>query len=348
MKTDGAMKTVAEIAALVDGAVEGDGDVQITGLAGLRAARSGDISFLASRKYDAILADTKAAAVLVRTDWEGNSPCPLIRVKKPDAAMTQIALELAPEYPGATPGVHPSAVVADDVEIGEGACVGPLCVLEDGVVVGKGALLVASCYLGAGARVGEDSVLHAHVSVREGCTIGARTIIHDGSVIGSDGFGYDRQDDGSWVKIPQVGIVEVGDDVEIGSCTTIDRGRFGRTVIENGVKIDNLVQIAHNTVVGENTAMASQVGVAGSTVIGRNVQMAGKASAVGHITIGDNAIIGGNSAAHKDVAPGGILMGFMGRPPMAWKRIRAAQEHLPELLRRVKKLEQEVENLKEE
>jgi UDP-3-O-[3-hydroxymyristoyl] glucosamine N-acyltransferase len=188
--------------------------------------------------------------------------------------------------------------------------------------------------------------LHAHVSVREGCTVGARTIIHDSAVIGSDGFGYDRRDDGSWVKIPQVGTVEVGEDVAIGACTTIDRGRFGRTVIENGVKIDNLVQVAHNSVVGENTAMAGQSGVAGSTVIGRNVQMAGKASAVGHITVGDSAIIGGNCAAAKDVEPGEILMGFFGRPHMTWKRIRAAEERLPELVRRVKALEKALEDVK--
>jgi UDP-3-O-[3-hydroxymyristoyl] glucosamine N-acyltransferase len=339
------MKTVAEIAELVDGVVEGDGSVSITGLAGLREARPGDLSLLSSRKYKAMLADTRAAAILVRSDWNGSSPCPVIRVEDPDAAMTRIALALAPEYPGAEEGVHPSAVVADGVEIGEGACIGPLCVLEEGVAVGKGAVLVASCYLGAGARVGEDSVLHAHVSIREGCIIGARTIVHDNAVIGSDGFGYDRQDDGRWVKIPQVGIVEVGDDVEIGACTAIDRGRFGRTIIENGVKIDNLVQVGHNTVVGANTAMAGQVGVAGSTVIGRNVQMAGKASAAGHMAIGDNAVIGGNCAAVNDVAPGEILMGFMGRPHMTWKRIRAAEERLPELVRRVKALEKAVGDL---
>ncbi len=342
------MKTVAEIAELVGGAVEGDERTEITGLAGLREARPGDLSLLSDHKYAAMLADTKAAAVLVRNDWEGNSPCPVIRVESPDAAMTHIALALAPEYPGAETGVHPSAVVADGVEIGENACVGPLCVLEEGVAIGKGAVLVAACYLGAGARVGADSVLHAHVSVREGCIIGARTIIHDSAVIGSDGFGYDRQEDGRWVKIPQVGIVEVGDDVEVGACTAIDRGRFGRTTIENGAKIDNLVQVAHNSVVGENTAMAGQSGVAGSTVIGKNVQMAGKASAGGHITIGDGSIIGGNSAVVKDVEPGTVMMGFFGRPHMTWKRIRAAEERLPELMRRVKHLEQAIEQLKQE
>jgi len=340
------MKTVTEIARLIDGVVEGDGEIQITGLAGLREARPGDLSLLTSRKYESFLSETKAAAVLVRSDWEGSSPCALIRVENPDVAMTRVALSLAPEYPGAEVGVHPSAVVADGVEIGKNACIGPLCVLEEGAAVGSGAVLVASCYLGAGARVGDDSVLHAHVSVREGCTIGARTIIHDGAVIGSDGFGYERQDDGSWVKIPQVGIVEVGDDVEIGANTTIDRGRFGRTVIENGVKIDNGAQIAHNVIVGENTAMAAQAGIAGSTMIGRNVQIAGKAGAVGHITIGDNAIIGGNCAVAKDVEPGSVMMGFMGRPHMTWKRIRAAEEHLPELLRRVKALEKALEDLR--
>ncbi len=337
--------TVAEIAERIAGVVEGDGAVPITGLAGLRAARPGDLSLLVSPKYESILLDTKAAAVLVRTDWKGRSPCPLIRVESPDAAMTHIALTLAPEYPGTEAGVHPSAVVADGVEIGEGACIGPLCVLEKGVAIGKDAVLVASCYLGAGARVGEDSVLHAHVSIREGCIIGARTIIYDGAVIGSDGFGYDRQDDGSWVKIPQVGIVEVGDDVEIGANTTIDRARFGRTTIENGVKLDNLVQVAHNVVVGENSAMAGQAGIAGSTVVGRNVRIGGKASVAGHLSVGDNVIIGGSTGIAKDLKPGEIVMGFVGRPHMTWKRIHAAEERLPELVRKVKVLEQKVEEL---
>ncbi len=341
------MKTVAEIAQFVDGVVEGDADVQITGLAGLREAQPGDLSLLVSAKYAAMLAQTQAAAVLVKSDWEGRSPCPVIRVKDPNVAMTMLALELSPDTPALEPGVHPSAVLAADVQIGDGACIGPLCVLEAGVSVGKDAVLVASCYLGAGASVGEQSVLHAHVSVREGCTIGARTIVHDGAVIGSDGFGYEPQADGRWVKIPQVGIVEVGDDVEIGANTTIDRARFGRTIIKNGAKIDNLVQIAHNVVVGENTAMAAHVGIAGSTVIGRNVQMGGKASSAGHLTIGDGAIMGGNCGAVVDLEPGSISMGYVARPHMAWKRIRSAEERLPELLRRVKKLEKTLEALEQ-
>ncbi|MDP6491635.1 MAG: UDP-3-O-(3-hydroxymyristoyl)glucosamine N-acyltransferase [Kiritimatiellia bacterium] len=341
------MKTVSEIAELVDGVVEGDASATITGLAGLREARPGDLSLLMSHKYAAALADTKAAAVLVRADWQGQSSCALIRVANPDAAMTQIALALAPDYPATEPGVHPTAVVADSVVLGEGVCVGPLCVLEEGVEVGKGAVLVASCFLGAGARVGEDSVLHAHVSVREGCRLGARVLVHDGAVIGGDGFGFEHQDDGRWAKIPQVGIVEIGDDVEIGANTTVDRARFGRTVIANGVKIDNLVQIGHNVHVGENTAMAAQVAIAGSTMLGRGVQMGGRSGAIGHVTIGDNAIVGGNSAVAKDVEPGAMMVGFMARPHMKWKRIRAAEERLPELLHRVKKLEQLIEELKQ-
>jgi UDP-3-O-[3-hydroxymyristoyl] glucosamine N-acyltransferase len=341
------MKTVSEIAELVDGVVEGDGSASITGLAGLREARPGDLSVLMSHKYAAALADTRATAVLVRADWQGQSSSALIRVANPDAAMTRIALALAPDYPAPEPGVHPTAVVADNVVLGEGVCIGPLCVLEEGVEVGKGAVLVALCALGAGARVGEDSVLHAHVSVREGCSLGARTLVHNGAVIGSDGFGFERQDDGRWVKIPQVGIVEIGDDVEIGANTTIDRARFGRTVIANGVKIDNLVQVGHNVVVGENTAMAAQVAIAGSTMLGRGVQMGGRSGAIGHVTIGDNAIVGGNSAVVKDVEPGAMMVGFMARPHMKWKRIRAAEEHLPELVRRLKQLERTVEELKQ-
>ncbi len=341
------MKTVGEVAAWVDGVVEGDADVGITGLAGLREAQPGDLSLLANSRYEALLGSTQAAAVLVGPDWRGTSPCPVIRVQNPDAAMTRIALEMAPAYPGAVPGIHASAVVAESAEIADGASVGPLCVVGDGAVIGKGAVLVASCYIGPGARVGEASVLHAHVSLREGCTIGARTIVHDGAVIGADGFGYHRQDDKRWAKIPQVGIVEIGDDVEVGANTTIDRARFGCTRIGNGVKIDNLVQVGHNVVVGDHTAMAAFVALAGSTAIGRNVRMAGKAASVGHVTIGDDAIIGGNAGVARDVAPGGVMMGYVARPHMSWKRINAAEERLPDLVRKLKQLERKVEAMEE-
>lgn len=342
------MKTVADIAALVNGVVEGDGAKPISGLAGLREAQAGDLSLLVGRRYAAALAATKAAAVLVPADWEGRSPCPLIRVAQPDAAMTRIALALAPDYAAPVPGVHPAAVVADNVEMGDEVSIGPLCVVDDGARIGNRAVLVATCCVGAGARVGDDVVLHAHVSVREGCRIGPRTIIHDGAVIGSDGFGYVRGDDTRWTKIPQVGIVDIGADVEIGANTTIDRGRFGRTIIEDGVKIDNQVQVAHNSVIGANTAMAAQSGLAGSTVVGRNVQMGGKASAAGHLVIGDDSIIGGNCGLPGDVAPGSILMGYVARPHMTWKRINAAETRLPELVRKVRKLEQAIEALKQQ
>lgn len=340
--------TLAEIAELLEGTVEGDGTVQITGLAGLREACPGDLSLLTNRKYEAALAETQAAAVLVRTRWKGKTPCSLIRVENPDAAMTQVALAMAPARPAPPAGVHPSAVVADNAVLGDEVSMGPHCVIEAGVTVGKGTVLFAGCYLGTDVHVGDGTTLYPHVSVHEGCRIGSRTTIHDGTVIGSDGFGYDRQEDGSWVKIPQVGIVEIGDDVEIGANVTIDRARFGRTRIGNGVKLDNLIQIAHNVVIGENTAIAARTGVAGSTTIGRNVRIGGQASVIGHVTIGDNSILTGCSTAIRDMPPGSFWMGHVAAPHKEWKRIHAATQHLPELTRKVTALEQTVEELKRE
>ena len=340
--------TLSAIARMVDGTVEGDGDTLVTGLAGLREAQSGDLSLLMSRKYAAALSETQAAAVLVRSRWSGESPCPVIRVADPAAAMTQVAVATKPEYPPPAAGVHPSAVVAGDVVLADDVTIGPLCVLEAGVRVGQGTVLVASCYLGAGVAVGEQSMLYPHVSVREGCRIGSRTTIHNGSVIGSDGFGYDRQEDGSWVKIPQVGIVEIGDDVEIGANVTIDRSRFGRTLIGDGVKLDNLSQIAHNVVIGENSAVAAMCGIAGSTVFGRNVQMGGMSGSAGHLTIGDNASVAGHSTVLKDVPPGSFYMGHVAMPHKEWKRIHAAELHLPELVRKMAELERTIEGLKQQ
>lgn len=339
---------LSDIAQLVDGTVEGDGSVQVTGLAGLREAQPGDLSLLMNRKYLTALAETQAAAVLVRRQWTGQSPCPVIRVADPAAAMTQVALATRPDYPLPQPGVHPTAVLADDVVLADGVTIGPLCVLEAGVQVGPGTVLVASCYLGAGVHVGAQSMLYPHVSVREGCLIGSRTTIHNGTVIGSDGFGYDRREDGSWDKIPQVGIVELGDDVEIGANVAIDRARFGRTLIGNGVKLDNLNQIAHNVVIGENTAIAGLCAIAGSTVFGRNVQMGGMSGSAGHLIIGDNASVAGHSTVLKDVPPGTFYMGHVAMPHKEWKRMHAAQLHLPELVRKVAELERTIEKLKQE
>ena len=249
---------VDEIAGAVEGVLEGDGSVEVTGLAGLTDAGAGELSFLASPRYASAVAETGASAVIVSEGWAGTCPCAVIKVKDPDKAFAVACGLLAPPPVEVAPGIHPTAVIAGDVALGGDVRVGPYCVLEPGVAVGNRTVLSAGCYLGHGTKLGEDCRLYPGVGVRERVRIGDRAVIHNGVVIGSDGFGYYR-DEGKWRKIPQTGTVEIGDDVEIGANTVIDRARFGRTVIGNGVKIDNLVQVAHNVSIGDDTAIAGLI-----------------------------------------------------------------------------------------
>ncbi len=338
--------TAADIAALVDGRVDGDGRVVVDGVAALAEAGPSDLSFLANPRYAAQVAETRAAAVLVPEDWRGASPCALIRVRNVDAAFGRIAAALGPAPIHYTAGVHPTAVVADDAQLGDGVAIGPYCVVAPGARIGARSVLVAHCYVGHAAVVGADALLYPFVSVRERVRLGDRVIVHGGAVIGSDGFGY-APVDGEWRKIPQIGTVELGDDVEIGANATIDRARFGKTVIARGTKIDNLVQIAHNVRVGEHTAMAAQVGISGSTHIGHHVQLGGQAGLAGHLTVGDRAIVGAQAGVTKDVPAATFVSGY---PAMDHKRAMKLQAHLarlPELKQRLTELETRLAALEE-
>jgi UDP-3-O-[3-hydroxymyristoyl] glucosamine N-acyltransferase len=337
--------TLAALAARLGGELQGDGSVPVGGLAGLEDAGPGDLSFLADPRRAEALRQTRAAAVLVARDWDGEAPCPVIRVADPHRAMTAAAQELIPAADRPAPGVHPTAVLAGDVELGEGVSVGPHVVLGRGVRIGARTVLQAGCVLAEEVTVGEDGLFYPHVTVRERCRIGHRVILHNGAVIGSDGFGYDRRPDGSWSKIPQLGIVVVGDDVEIGANTTVDRARFGRTVIGNGVKLDNLVQIAHNVQVGDHTAMAALCGIAGSTRIGRRCQLGGKAATVGHVTVGDDCVLAGATNVVRDIEPGQFVMGYAATPHKDYKRIHVATQRLPQLVQTVRELEQKIREL---
>ncbi len=338
--------TVAEIARKLGADFEGDGDCQITGLAGLLEARAGDISFLSNPRYATAAADTQASAVVVSLDWARPSKASaLIRAGNPDKAFAQIAEWFTPPAVEHPAGIHPAAVVSPDTNIAKSASIGPLCVIEPGVSVGDRTVISAGCYLGHDVAIGQDSKLYPHVTVRERCQIGNRVIVHNGTVIGSDGFGYTVDGKGVRHKIPQIGIVVIGDDVEIGANVTIDRARFGKTRIGNGVKIDNLVQIAHNVVIGDNTVIVAQVGIAGSAHVGARVIVAGQAGVGGHITVGDGAIIAGQAGATKDVPPNDVVVGFPAVSRREFAQHQANVAHLPALREKVAELEKRIKEL---
>jgi UDP-3-O-[3-hydroxymyristoyl] glucosamine N-acyltransferase len=334
------MPTVSQLAALVGGEVfSGSGDTVIDGPASLADAQPGEISFFAHPRYANDLKQTRASAVLVPRDFTGETSAACIRVDNPSGAFTRITGEFVREPEPPPAGVHPSAVVHPGAQVAPDASVGEQAVVMPGAVIGPRSIVMAGSYVGAGARLGASCLLHPHAVVHHGCLLGDRVILHSGVVVGSDGFGYDTRD-GRHVKIPQSGIVVVENDVEIGANTTIDRARFGRTVIGEGTKIDNLVMIAHNVVIGKHCIVCAQVGIAGSAQIGDYVILAGQAGLVGHIRIGDGAIVGAQTGVSNDIEPGARVVGSPPRPIGEWKRSIVRVDKLPELYDRVKKLEQ--------
>ena len=333
------MPTVSQLAALVGGEVfSGSGDTPIDGPASLADAQPGEISFFAHPRYAHDLKQTRASAVLVPRDFAGETSAACIRVDNPSAAFTRITGEFVREPAPAPAGVHPSAVVHPGAQVAPDASIGEQAVLMPGAVIGPRSVVMAGAYVGAGARLGTGCLLHPHAVVHHGCLLGDRVILHSGVVVGSDGFGYDTKD-GRHVKIPQSGIVVVENDVEIGANTTIDRARFGRTFIGEGTKIDNLVMIAHNVVIGKHCIVCAQVGIAGSARIGDYVILAGQAGLVGHIRIGDGAIVGAQTGVSNDIEPGARVVGSPPRPIGEWKRSIVRVDRLAELYDRVKKLE---------
>lgn len=338
------MLTVDEIAAKLNGRVEGTGAVPIKSVASLKQAEAGDLAFLSNPRYLRDMAKTKASAVLVNEDWKGESSVTLIRVKSADAAFAQVAFWLARPAIAHKPGIHPSAVIAADAKIGKDVTIGPHCVVESGAVIGDGVVLVAQCYVGPFCEVGEKSHFYPLVSLREYCKVGKRVILHNGAVIGSDGFGYVKEGV-HWKKIPQVGIVVLGDDVEIGANTTIDRARFGETRIGNGTKLDNLIQVAHNVTIGEDSAMAAQVGISGSSHIGSRVQLGGQVGVAGHIAIGDDSVVMAQSGLSKDVSPSAVLFGSPAMPVLEAKKMHAHMMRLPELKQKIADLEARIKSL---
>ena len=329
----------------VGGTLDGDGDLEITAVAGLEEAGSGDISFLSNPKYAGQVARTEASAVIVPNDWDRPGKCALIRVENSDQVFAQIAELFYEEPPKPLQGVHPSAVVAKSVQLGKGVSVGANATLEEGVIVGENTVISPNCYVGFKTILGANTFLYPLVSIREFVRIGDRVIIHNGAVVGSDGFGYAVQEDASRTKIPQIGIVVIEDDVEIGANVTIDRARFGKTRIGKGTKIDNLVQIAHNVVIGEHSVLCGQAGISGSTTVGSRVILAGQAGLAGHLTVGDGAIVGAQAGVMKDVPAKEFVVGSPAMNHLQTKKLIANMITLPKFKEKLKRLEKLVAHL---
>ena len=336
-------KTLREVAQLVDGDVVGDETVVITGVCGIREAREGDLTFIANSKYIPLMRQTKASAIITSREIR-QAPKPIVRTDNPDLAFAKMVSLLAPNETVHPRGIHPTAVIGKNVKLGKEVTIQPYGVIGDNAVIGDRTILYTGVFVGEGAKIGNDTLIYPHVTVRERVEIGHRVIIHSGTVIGSDGFGFSTVK-GVHVKIPQIGIVKIEDDVEIGANVTIDRARFGVTQIKRGTKIDNLVQIAHNAVIGEHSIIVAQAGVSGSTTIGNGVILAGQAGVVGHIEVGDNTIVGAQSGVSKSVAPNSVVLGSPAKPIRQFKEVNARIQRIPKLYQEVRVLAKRVDEL---
>jgi len=343
--------TPEESAAIVQPrATRGGTTATVRGIAALGAARSGDLSFLGNPKYKADVARTQASVVLVPPDFAG-APQPgqlFLLVDVPSVALARLCARIEQTLrPPPPPGVHPSAVVAPGAWVAASASVGPQCVLEEGARVGERTHLQAAVFLGRDATVGDDCQLMPGVRVYGGCQLGHRVRLHANVVIGSDGFGYELVD-GRHEKIPQIGMAVVEDDVEIGAGSTVDRARFGRTAIGEGTKIDNLVQVGHNVVIGKHCIICAQVGISGSVTIEDYVMLAGQVGVAGHLTIGRGVKAGGKTGINTSVTPGAYINGNPAIPYMLERRITVLKQRLPDLFHRVEQLEEQLKELAKE
>ncbi len=334
--------TLGELAKALQARLDGDPARVVTGVAPLDSAGPDQISFLTDARYHDAARSSRAGAFLVASDG-ADLPAPMLRCAAPQQALIDLVRLFHPAAT-ASPGVDRTAVVAADARVDPTASVGPLSVIESGAVVGAGVRVHALVYVGCGVEIGEGTTVYPHVSLREGVRIGRRVVIHAGAVLGADGFGF-AFDGTAHRKVPQVGGVLIEDDVEIGANTTIDRATFGDTIVRRGTKIDNLVQIGHNVEVGEHSLLVAQVGVSGSSRLGRGVVLAGQVGVAGHVTVGDGVIAAAQSGIPSDLEAGAKVWGTPARPIGLARRIAVAEGRLPELLQRVRALEQRLEKL---
>ena len=333
-----------EICEHLNGDLSGDGDIEITGVSGIKEALPTQITFVANPKYIAAIGTTQAAAIIIGRGVAGNGK-PTIRVDNPYWAFVQVLEMFSWDKNHHTlPGIHETAILGKNVKLGERVSIQAFTYIADNVEIGNDTVIQPFVYIGEGTKIGADGLIYPHVNIREEVSIGDRVIIHCGAVIGSDGFGFAPVSNRHH-KIPQIGTVVIEDDVEIGANTTIDRATLSATLIKRGTKLDNLVQIAHNVEIGEDCCLAAQVGIAGSTIIGDRVNIAGHGGAAGHLTLGDDSVVYAKSAVTKDMPAGSHLSGFPARPHKQELRIHAATRKLPDMLPEFAKLQKRVAEL---
>ena len=337
-------KTLRELAEYVHGTVVGDDTLVISAVAGIEEAEPGQITFLANPKYRAKLLETRASAVIV-SHGEEVPDIAMIQVSDPYLAFAQI-LTVFSEKKHPLVGVHETCVIGENVVLGEQCAIGAHVTIGNQVTIGDRTIMYPGVVVGDNVTIGSDAIIYPNVSILQDVSIGHRVIIHSGTVIGSDGFGFAPDGEG-YYKIPQVGTVVIEDDVEIGANVTIDRAALGKTHIRRGVKIDNLVQIAHNVVIGENSIIVSQVGISGSTKVGNHVTLAGQVGLVGHIQIGDHVMIGAQSGVTKSVPDNATLSGSPAVNHRLWKKSQVSLLKLPDALKTIRTLEKRVRELEE-
>jgi len=337
--------TAREIADIVGGTLSGSPAEVVTGVAGIREAQEGDLTFVGSPKYLSAVQTTRASVIIVARSAAVDSTRTLLLVDDPTAAFSKVVERVIPPPIRFKPGIHETSQIALTAELGKHVSIQPFVVIEDGVIISDNTVIGAGSYIGHGSRIGADCLIYPRVTLRERTIVGNRVTLHSGVVLGADGFGYEVVD-GKHRKIPQVGFVEIGDDVEVGANSTVDRGRFGKTRISNGTKIDNLVQVGHNCVIGEHNIICALTGIAGSVITGHHVTMAGQVGVAGHLTIGDKAIIMAQAGVTKDVPAGAIMLGAPAVPHTQFKRTNAAMNRLPGLATKLRELEQQIADLR--
>ena len=335
---------LAELARQTGAEVEGDNELEITGAAGLDEAEPGHVTFLANPRYTPRVQTTRASAIYLAAGIAAGREIAILRARDPYLAYTR-ALRLFHPEPAFEPFIHPAAVIDPTAQIDEHVWIGACAVIGRSVVLAAGVRVYPNATIYDDVSIGPDSIIHSGVALREGTQVGARVIIHNNAVVGSDGFGYAKDEAGRWLKIPQTGRVVIEDDVEIGAGATIDCASVGETRIRRGAKLDNLVQVGHSCTVGEDALLCAQVGLAGSSHIGNRVILAGQAGVAGHLTIGDDAVLTAKSATSHNVPPGKVLSGIPAFDNRDWLRSTAAFRRLGEMQRALRLLEERVKSL---